>query len=376
KVYAVSKGGVLRHVATEAVASALFGATWNTQVNDIPDGFFVNYTIGTAINATTDYVVATELAAAPNIGTDKGIGSAVTPGPQTTNAHESTTPITTPSEPIPPTTEGTTNSPSDNTPSMTTILNGKISYAVPVPTTIPALTVPQSAPGSCATLVAHGDPTMKINIVFIADGGTSFDQYKKTIEYFFGRDAPFPNFLNRAPFDRTYEHFNFYSIWKEEDYDCASGSFDCEIKMRLLAEQCPIKRSYDGITVINPRVQDTGQFGSKNEACLLADPIPRSSWLLSNGEPRAVDSCPGMAYVKPPLADYFIRVAEMSEAMLHEWGHMIGDLPHPADRPTIMSYLRPNQNTFDAIEIAQLCQRIAGGSDVTLENCIGNAATP
>ncbi|MFH1098683.1 MAG: hypothetical protein V1723_02060, partial [Candidatus Uhrbacteria bacterium] len=35
KVYAVSKGGVLRHVATEAVASALFGATWNTQVNDI-----------------------------------------------------------------------------------------------------------------------------------------------------------------------------------------------------------------------------------------------------------------------------------------------------------------------------------------------------
>ncbi len=49
KVYAVSRGGTLRWIATEAVAIRLYGADWNTMIDDIPDAFLVNYTIGEAI---------------------------------------------------------------------------------------------------------------------------------------------------------------------------------------------------------------------------------------------------------------------------------------------------------------------------------------
>ncbi|HJV32974.1 MAG TPA: M23 family metallopeptidase [Patescibacteria group bacterium] len=46
KVYAVDRGGVLRHVATPELAAQLYGATWAKQVDDIPDAFFINYKIG------------------------------------------------------------------------------------------------------------------------------------------------------------------------------------------------------------------------------------------------------------------------------------------------------------------------------------------
>lgn len=82
KVYAVAKGGALRHVATEAVASALYGASWALMVEDVPDAFFVNYTIGAAVNAAGDFNKDSEMAAATSIGVDKGIaGSPTTPAP-------------------------------------------------------------------------------------------------------------------------------------------------------------------------------------------------------------------------------------------------------------------------------------------------------
>jgi hypothetical protein len=46
RVYAVSKGGVLRWVPSESVASFYFGAAWATLIDDIPDSFFFSYTIG------------------------------------------------------------------------------------------------------------------------------------------------------------------------------------------------------------------------------------------------------------------------------------------------------------------------------------------
>lgn len=66
-VYVVAKGGVLRWVKSEAAANGLYGADWNKQVDDVSDAFFTNYTFGTDVNATGDFVAATELAAAPNI---------------------------------------------------------------------------------------------------------------------------------------------------------------------------------------------------------------------------------------------------------------------------------------------------------------------
>jgi hypothetical protein len=78
KVYAVSNGGVLRHVPSEACAVTLHGANWNTQIEDVPDGFFVNYSVGAAINAgCTDYDKTAVMNASPNIGTDMGTSTPV-----------------------------------------------------------------------------------------------------------------------------------------------------------------------------------------------------------------------------------------------------------------------------------------------------------
>ncbi|MFA5854149.1 MAG: delta-60 repeat domain-containing protein [Patescibacteria group bacterium] len=45
KTYVVSRGGQLRHVTTEAIAISLYGTTWNTKIDDLPVGFFTDYTI-------------------------------------------------------------------------------------------------------------------------------------------------------------------------------------------------------------------------------------------------------------------------------------------------------------------------------------------
>ncbi len=72
KVYAVEKGGVLRWVKTAAVASAIFGATWESKIVAIPEALLTNYTIGAEINAAGDYNLATQEAVA-SINEDKGL---------------------------------------------------------------------------------------------------------------------------------------------------------------------------------------------------------------------------------------------------------------------------------------------------------------
>ena len=53
-VYAVSANGILHWIKDEATATALYGADWNTHVDDIPDVFFSSYTIGSDINTASD----------------------------------------------------------------------------------------------------------------------------------------------------------------------------------------------------------------------------------------------------------------------------------------------------------------------------------
>jgi plastocyanin len=73
KTYAVSSGGVLRHIGSESLAVSLYGSTWNTKIDDVPDGFFSNYTIGSEITSTSDYSPSLQTASAENIGNDKGL---------------------------------------------------------------------------------------------------------------------------------------------------------------------------------------------------------------------------------------------------------------------------------------------------------------
>lgn len=54
KVYAV-QGTELRWVTSETLAAELFGENWAAQIDDIPDPFFVNYTVGADITSTDDF---------------------------------------------------------------------------------------------------------------------------------------------------------------------------------------------------------------------------------------------------------------------------------------------------------------------------------
>ena len=44
EVYFVANGGVIRPIADEATAKLMYGTSWNTRIDDVPDGFFSNYT--------------------------------------------------------------------------------------------------------------------------------------------------------------------------------------------------------------------------------------------------------------------------------------------------------------------------------------------
>lgn len=55
KVYAVSPDGTLHWIESEAVASALYGsASWNTNIQDIPDVFFADYTLGASLMSASN----------------------------------------------------------------------------------------------------------------------------------------------------------------------------------------------------------------------------------------------------------------------------------------------------------------------------------
>ncbi len=79
KVYALSSHGTLRWVKTESIAKELYGADWNSKVDDIPDAFFVNYTTGPEILNASDFSPAAQTLAALDINLDKQLVGAVTP---------------------------------------------------------------------------------------------------------------------------------------------------------------------------------------------------------------------------------------------------------------------------------------------------------
>lgn len=54
-VYAVAKGGVLRPIANEAVAKAIYGSRWTTYIVELPGSMKNNYKYGEKIDSTSDY---------------------------------------------------------------------------------------------------------------------------------------------------------------------------------------------------------------------------------------------------------------------------------------------------------------------------------
>jgi photosystem II stability/assembly factor-like uncharacterized protein len=75
QVYAVSGNGVLRPLASEGVARALYGENWAKSVVDLDEAFFINYKIGSPVNTIVDYSPSGELAAVATIASN-GLNSA------------------------------------------------------------------------------------------------------------------------------------------------------------------------------------------------------------------------------------------------------------------------------------------------------------
>jgi plastocyanin len=73
KVYVVGSGGELRAIPSETVAEALYGSSWNTMIDDVPDGFFSNYTLGSALEFASQFDPSSEEASAWGIGSDKSL---------------------------------------------------------------------------------------------------------------------------------------------------------------------------------------------------------------------------------------------------------------------------------------------------------------
>lgn len=75
KTYAVGQNGTLHWVTSEEVAIALYGSSWNTMIDDVPDAFFSNYNVGGEIEVAGDFVPSEETASVDDINDDKSLKS-------------------------------------------------------------------------------------------------------------------------------------------------------------------------------------------------------------------------------------------------------------------------------------------------------------
>lgn len=67
KVYVVAENGVLRSVKSEALAQKLYGDDWRWLIDDLPESFFTNYTIGNELQSEADFNAETEVNNHPTI---------------------------------------------------------------------------------------------------------------------------------------------------------------------------------------------------------------------------------------------------------------------------------------------------------------------
>ena len=71
RVYVVEQGGILRHVQTEQLAQTMYGISWKSLIDDVPDAFFTNYRMGTGIQTASDYQPTNVMTGTTTINQDK-----------------------------------------------------------------------------------------------------------------------------------------------------------------------------------------------------------------------------------------------------------------------------------------------------------------
>ncbi len=67
QVFVVTRGGILRWIATEELATAFYGPNWNQNVHDLPDSYYSNYQFGADIRNTSDFSPSREIAETSSI---------------------------------------------------------------------------------------------------------------------------------------------------------------------------------------------------------------------------------------------------------------------------------------------------------------------
>ncbi|MBD3251449.1 hypothetical protein GF380_03265 [Candidatus Uhrbacteria bacterium] len=77
RTYAVERGGILRHVTSQELAETLYGINWKDTIDDVPDAFFSNYQVGTAIENSQQYVPADVQTATATILEDKSFDDTI-----------------------------------------------------------------------------------------------------------------------------------------------------------------------------------------------------------------------------------------------------------------------------------------------------------
>jgi hypothetical protein len=70
KAYVIERGGILHWVESEPVAVELYGGNWRVDIVDVPDSFFVNYTIGAPVRSAADYDPIAAYLSTPTIDYD------------------------------------------------------------------------------------------------------------------------------------------------------------------------------------------------------------------------------------------------------------------------------------------------------------------
>ncbi len=71
RTYVVDQGGFLRHVNSEQLAQTLYGTSWKSNIDDVPDAFFTNYREGTPIQTASDYNANNVMTLTTTINQDK-----------------------------------------------------------------------------------------------------------------------------------------------------------------------------------------------------------------------------------------------------------------------------------------------------------------
>jgi hypothetical protein len=77
KIYAVSKNGVLRWIESgpefNSIITEYYGQTWTDSVIELPDQFFIMYSMGEYITNASQYSPANASSSSPTIDIDKGL---------------------------------------------------------------------------------------------------------------------------------------------------------------------------------------------------------------------------------------------------------------------------------------------------------------